>query len=365
MKRRVVVAMSGGVDSSVAAALLKNMGHEVIGFTMCLSVAAGGPASSERRRPACCGPQAIEDARRVCHKLGIRHYVVNMQKDLKDRVIDNFCLEYLKGRTPNPCVRCNQYLKFGSLLKKARSINADYLATGHYARIEKESGPGENSRLLLKKAKDPAKDQSYFLYRLNQRQMSRVLFPLGEYTKEEVRRLAKEFDLPVAGKKESQEICFVADDDYRGFLREVLGRGVRTGAVVDNSGKVLGSHKGIAFYTLGQRKGLGIACGWPAYVTGIDVKGNRLILGRKEEAYKREFTIKDKHFLLGTIKKKIALKVKIRYNHKEANAWVWPREGKINVRFRKRQFAITPGQSAVFYDSDKVIGGGIIDEVKG
>jgi tRNA-specific 2-thiouridylase len=352
--------MSGGVDSAVAAALLKKQGYEVIGITMCFNL-----ADSLRKRPTCCGTQGIEDAQRVAHKLGIRHYVLNMQKVLKEKIIKDFCREYFRGRTPNPCVRCNQYIKFDALLKKAITLGATYLATGHYACIENNPRcPAVHGRrYILKKAKDRNKDQSYFLYRLRQWQLKHILFPLGDYTKDEVRRLASEFGLPVADKLASQEICFLSGVDYRGFLKTRIVADIRPGAIEDEQGNVLGQHKGIAFYTIGQREGLGIAKGYPLYITKIDCKKNRIIVGKKEDAYKDEFLVKETNFILTPIKKKIALKVRIRYNHREALAEVMPLGNRIKVRFRRPQFAITPGQSAVFYDKDKVLGGGIIDKV--
>jgi tRNA-specific 2-thiouridylase len=337
-KERVVVAMSGGVDSSVAAALLKKQGYEVIGITMCF------------------GLQGIEDARRAAHKLDIKHYTLNMQRVLNERVIKNFCREYQLGRTPNPCVRCNQYIKFDALLKKALSLGAAFLATGHYARIKKASS------YLLRKARDLKKDQSYFLYRLGQNQLKHILFPLGNYTKEQVRSLAQEFSLAVADKLASQEICFLHDTDYRDFLKN-QGIKIKPGLIVDREGNILGRHKGIAFYTIGQRQGLGIAKGYPLYVTKIEPRTNRIFAGTKEDALKSEFLVKEACFIPKTIKKKVALKVKIRYNHKEMPADVLFEKKKIRVRFKKPQFAITPGQSAVFYDKDIVVGGGVIERV--
>jgi tRNA-uridine 2-sulfurtransferase len=358
--KRVVVGMSGGVDSSVAAALLQAKGYEVIGVTMCFNL-----ADSASKKSACCSLQGVEDARRVAHKLGIRHYVVNMQKALEERVIKDFCREYLSGRTPNPCVLCNQYLKFGELLDKARVLDAAFLATGHYARIARTA-----AGFLLRKAKDLKKDQSYFLYRLNQNQLKSVIFPLGNYTKEEVRGLARKFQLPVAEKKASQEICFLPDDDYRAFLKARINKEMQPGPVIDSEGKVVGEHKGIAYYTIGQREGLGIAKGYPVYITKIDAKTNKIFIGSKEEAFKREFLVKDLHIALGnkgggsrTAPFILALKVKIRYNHKEAGAELLPAGNKIKITFKKPQFAITPGQSAVFYRHDKVLGGAIIDKV--
>jgi len=280
-------------------------------------------------------------------------------------VIKDFCSEYSHGRTPNPCIRCNQYIKFGALLKKALSLEAAFLATGHYARI----AGGKNSRgsrkiFLLKKAGDRYKDQSYFLYRLKKDQLKHLLFPLGNYSKPEVRRIALQQDLPVARKAESQEICFLPEGDFRPFLLERMGGRIVPGAVVDLEGRLLGEHKGTALYTVGQREGLGIAMGYPAYIVRIDPRSNRIVLGRREDVYRRIFWIGELHFIRKPTKKKIALKVKIRYNHREAPAEIVLKDGgRARVRFQKPQFAITPGQSAVFYDRDTVIGGGIIDRV--
>jgi tRNA-specific 2-thiouridylase len=359
MKEPVVVAMSGGVDSSVVAALLKDQGYEVIGITMCFNL-----PDSSTSRPACCGIKAIEDARRVAHKIGIKHYVLNFKKALEEKVIKEFCREYLKGRTPNPCVRCNQHIKFDALLKKALSLGAKYLATGHYARIEKiQKSKFKNQNYLLKKAMDLKKDQSYFLYRLGQDQLKTILFPLGNYTKDEVRKIAREFALPVADKLASQEICFLPDADYRRFLKAQIKTCIKPGPIIDKENNILGQHKGIAFYTIGQREGLGIAGSYPLYVIKINPKNNCITVGKKEDVYRAEFFIKDAHFILKPRKKKVALKVRIRYNHPEAPARLVFLKNKIKVKFKKPQFAITPGQSAVFYDKDTVLGGGIIDKI--
>jgi tRNA-specific 2-thiouridylase len=367
-KKRVIVAMSGGVDSSVAAALLKEQGYEVIGITMCFSTYGGSAfsgnlADSLGRRPNCCSIKSIEDARRVAHKLGIRHYVLNMQKVLEEKVIKDFCQEYIKGRTPNPCIRCNQFIKFGALLKKAFSLEADYLATGHYARIVKApSSKLQAPNYLLKKAKDLKKNQTYFLYRLKQRQLKHILFPLENYTKEGVRRLAKEFGLTVAEKLASQEICFLADMDYRQFLKSRKIE-IKPGPILDKNANMLGQHKGIAFYTIGQREGLGIAKGYPLYVSRIEAGENKIFVGKKKEACKREFLVKEPNFIIKPKKNKIALNVQIRYNHPVTSAKIEILGNKIKVKFLKPQFAITPGQSAVFYDNDVVVGGGIIERV--
>lgn len=350
MKDRVVVAMSGGVDSSVAACLLKEQGHEVVGITMSF------PFSK----------QSISDARKVARKLGIRHYALSLQKDLNRYVIKDFCRQYLSGRTPNPCVRCNQYLKFGALLKKALALDAQYLATGHYVKVigVRSQVTGHRSQeFILKKAKDKTKDQSYFLYRLNQNQLKHTIFPLANYTKSEVRQLARRFSLPVADKLDSQEICFLRQTDYRNFLKANTKTKIKPGFILDKHGQELGRHKGIPYYTIGQREGVGIALGYPAYIIEINPQTNTITIGSKEDAYKTEFLVSDTHFISTPIKKKVALRVKIRYNHKEALAEVIPFEHKLKVKFKISQFAITPGQAAVFYDNNRVLGGGIIERV--
>lgn len=353
MKTRAVAAMSGGVDSSVAAALLQKQGYEVIGITMCF-----GLKEPDKKRPSCCGIEGIEDARRVAHKLGIRHYVLNFDKALEEKVIKNFISEYLSGRTPNPCIRCNEYLKFQQLLNKARGLKAKYLATGHYARIEFD----KNKKIFrLKKARDKFKDQSYFLYRITQKQMAHILMPLGNLTKVTVRKLASDLGLPVADKPGSQEICFIPGANYREFLRRSLD--IKPGPILDTRGNILGEHKGIPFYTIGQREGLGIAMGYPVYVTKIDAGNNTIIVGKKEEALSYGLIAGDLSFTDKAIKRAVALSIKIRYNHKEVSSRIIPLgRNKIKVMFSKPQFAVTPGQSAVFYKQREVIGGGIIEK---
>jgi tRNA-specific 2-thiouridylase len=290
--------------------------------------------------------------------LGIRHHVLNLNQDFYREVIQNFYQEYLSGRTPNPCVRCNQFIKFGILLKKAINLGAQFLATGHYARIIKSP-----RGLLLKKAKDLKKDQSYFLYRLTQGQLKHIIFPLGNFTKPKVRQLAIDFGLKVAEKQDSQEICFLPDDKYGNFIKVRERTAVKPGNFVDKKGNILGVHPGVVFYTIGQRHGIGIAAGYPLYVTGINAKNNQVSLGRRQEVYKSAFIIKERHFLGKPPKKKIEIKVRIRYNHKESPAAVYPGKDKQKVVFRQPQFAVTPGPSAVFYDKDIVLGGGIIQKV--
>lgn len=353
MKKFIAVAMSGGVDSSVGAALLKKQGHEVIGLTMCFNL-----AEQDGKKPSCCGLAGIEDARRVAWQLGIRHYVINLDKDFSRDVIQNFYQEYLNGRTPNPCVRCNQFIKFGILLKKALNLGAQSLATGHYARIVKSK-----QGYLLKKARDRKKDQSYFLYRLSQQELKHLIFPLGNFTKPQVRKMAADLGLNVAKKQDSQEICFLPEGKPGDLIKAKNLKSVKPGDLVDKDGNILGIHQGIPFYTIGQRHGLGIAKGYPLYVTKINAKTNRITVGQRQEVYRTGFIIKEGHFLNKPFKKKIEIKVRIRYNHKEEAAVVYPVGGKLKVLFKDPQFAVTCGQSAVFYDKDTVLGGGIIQKV--
>jgi len=357
-KKRVVVAMSGGVDSSVAAVLLQKQGFEVIGLTMLL-----GPGPKDPEVKSFNNLQGIVDAKRVSCILGLRHYVVDMRQMLEEKIIRNFFQQYRLGKTPNPCILCNQFLKFGALLKKAFSLGADYFATGHYARIRQASAGGKIISELLK-GRDPFKDQSYFLYRLNQTQLRRSLFPLGELTKDEVRAVARQVGFAVAEKSESQEICFVPKNDYHTFILSRLKRPVQPGPIVDTKGKVLGSHKGIIFYTVGQRQGLGLALGYPAYIIRVDARTNKIVVGNRKQAQASLFFTARTHFILPLSENKVVLEVKIRYNHQQTPAEIRIlKKGVAQVRFFKPQFAITPGQSAVFYDKEKVIGGGIIDKV--
>ena len=341
--KKIVVAMSGGVDSSVAAALLKEEGHDVIGITM--QIWPGGKESS------CCSLSAVEDARRVANKLGIPYYVLNFKKIFKRKVIEDFISEYECGRTPNPCVKCNQHIKFDALLKKAKGLGADFLATGHYAKIEKIAG-----RYILKKGIDPNKDQSYFLYTLDQDVLSKTIFPLGGLTKKEVRKLAKKFKLNVADKEESQEICFVEDD-----FGQLMS--AKEGNIIDQAGKVIGKHKGYQLYTIGQRRGLGLARKEPSYVVKIDPKSNILTVGNRGDVYGDDLIAGDLNWVSGDrTEAPTKVKAKIRYNSPSSEAEILPlSKEKIKVMFKKPQFAITPGQSVVFYNGDTVVGGGIIE----
>ncbi|MFH1655710.1 MAG: tRNA 2-thiouridine(34) synthase MnmA [Candidatus Omnitrophota bacterium] len=355
-KNRVVVAMSGGVDSSVAAWLLKKQGYDVIGITMCFNISHGS-----RKRPSCCGIEGIEDAKRVAEKIGIRHYVLNFSKELESQIIDNFCSEYLKGRTPNPCVRCNQFLKFDSLLKKAKTMDAQFLATGHYARVVYSH---KKKRYLLKKGKDKRKDQSYFLYSIKKETLPYILMPLGSYTKKQIRVTAKKIGIKVADKPASQEICFISDD-YRDFLKHRLSKSkIKPGPIVDTEGKFIGQHKGICFYTVGQREGLRIALGYRAYIAKIDVRKNKIVVGKEQKLYSDSLIAEKPNFIsIDYPKKKILAKAKIRYNHKEADCRISPfNRNRVKVEFFNPQRAITPGQSVVFYNKDILLGGGIIQK---
>lgn len=359
MKERVVVAMSGGVDSSVTAALLKREGYEVIGVTMQIWPSKKEDEEAERFG-GCCGLSAVEDAKRVAHRLGIPHYVLNFKEIFEKKVIANFCSEYKEGRTPNPCIRCNQYIKFGALLKKTKELDADYIATGHYARIEYSE---KKKRYFLRKGIDSKKDQSYVLYVMTQEQLKHTLMPLGTLTKEKVRKIARELNLPVANKPESQEICFIPNTDYHGFLKTRIGTdSLKEGSIVDKKGKVLGRHKGIVFYTIGQRRGLGIAADRPLYVIAIDKDKNVLMVGGEKEILQDRLIAGSVNWIaFDKLKKPIRVKAKIRYRHREAEAKVTPFGGnRVEVRFKRPQRAITPGQAVVFYNKDLLIGGGTI-----
>ncbi len=348
---RVVVAMSGGVDSSVAAALLKEEGYEVIGITLNL-----GPRGNSRPR----GVKAAMDAERVAERLGIPYYVLDLRDLFHEEVVRPFCREYSLGRTPNPCIRCNKFVKFGALLRKAEELRADFVATGHYARVEFDPS---TERYILKKGLDPRKDQSYVLYSLTQEQLGRILLPLGDFTKEEVRRLAKKMGLPVAGD-ESQEICFVPDGGHPELVGRYFPEAVRPGPILDRSGRVLGRHRGIAHYTVGQRRGLGLALGRPLYVVHIDPERNAVIVGGREDVAREGLIASEVNFVsIPRLTDPLRVTAKIRYRHPEAEATVFPLgDGKVFVRFSKPQMAVTPGQSVVFYRKDVVIGGGIIEE---
>jgi len=349
-RKRVVVAMSGGVDSSMAAALLQEAGYEVIGATMQI-----WPPDEQPRFGGCCGIEAVEDAKRVAYKLGISHYVMNFRDIFVRMVIADFCQEYSLGRTPNPCIRCNQYIKFDALLKRAKELDADFIATGHYARIEQSP----NGYRLLK-AVDPAKDQSYFLYTLGQRELRHLLLPLGNLHKAEVRRLSAELGLPTATRPESQDICFIRDNDYRAFIAEHIP--LEPGDIVDTEGRVLGRHRGLALYTVGQRQGLGLASDKRLYVLKLDTSSKRLVVGSEEELLSDRLSASKLSWVSGEPPSEpINVTAKVRYKSPEAAAKVYLRDGKAEVQFQQPQRAIAPGQAVVFYQGDAVLGGGIIE----
>jgi tRNA-specific 2-thiouridylase len=358
LKEKVLVAMSGGVDSSVAALLLREQGYEVIGATMRL----WHEADDKARPGGCCSLSDVHDAKRVCDSLGIRHYVLNLEKEFKKYVVDDFVSEYLAGRTPNPCIVCNEKMKFGLLFKKMEALGLDYIATGHYACVVKSG-----RCFKLKKALDVKKDQSYVLYRLTQKELSKLLLPLGGITKPEIRKMAERAKLPVAHKAESQEICFVRSN-YADFLSGYVpdaAKKIKPGPIVNMSGKVIGKHKGFPYYTIGQRSGLGISHPVPLYVVKIDPERNTLVAAEKDAVYSKKVLVGSLGWVNGKPKKfPFSCSVKIRYLHKEAPARLFAVGSGIRVEFKEPQMAITPGQSAVFYKKDTVLGGGIITAEK-
>jgi tRNA-specific 2-thiouridylase len=352
--KKVVVAMSGGVDSSVTAALLKEQGYEVIGLTMQLWEEKNAIGSRQ-----CCSQEHVFDAGRVAKRLGIDFHVIDFREEFRGLIVNEFADEYFCGRTPNPCVRCNQKIKFGVLLEKAQSMGADYLATGHYARIARDS----SGNFMLLKGKDAGKDQSYFLFTLTGEQMSSILFPLGNLDKPEVRRLASNFDLPVAEKSESQDICFVTDNDYAGFIEAQRGKFDFSGNIVDINGKVLGRHDGFYRYTVGQRKGLGIAWPHPLYVLGVDAGSREVIVGHRDELYSKGLIASGVNWAIPVPDEPLGALCKIRYRHIPVECKVYPLpDNCVEVRFNAREKSVTPGQAVVFYDGERVLGGGWIEK---
>lgn len=356
--KRIAVAMSGGVDSSVAAALLKKSGYDVIGVTFRMWPKEECGTSFGR---SCCNLEAITRARAVAEQLKIPYYVFDFSEEFKREVIDYFCSEYLKGLTPNPCVICNEKIKFASLLEKAKSLDADAIATGHYAKINFD---GKKGRFLLKEGKDKSKEQSYFLFSLSQEKLRYILFPLGSLTKDRVRAYAKKFKLKNYNTVSSQDVCFINDLSYGDYIKKKTNLEIKRGEIVDKDGKVLGYHKGIPFYTVGQRRGLGIAYKEPLYVVGIDIEKNRIIVGTKKDVLKESLVAHKLNWIsIKEIEKPLKLYAKIRYNHKKAKATV-TKIGcdLVRVDFNEPQGSPTPGQAVVFYDKDIVVGGGWIKE---
>lgn len=354
--KKVVVGMSGGVDSSVAAYLLKNAGYEVIGVTM--QIWQDEETAMQEESGGCCGLSAVDDARRVADSLGIPYYVMNFKNEFKCAVIDYFAEEYLKGQTPNPCIACNRYVKWESLLKRSLDIGADYIATGHYARIVQL----DNGRYTLKKSATAAKDQTYALYNLTQYQLAHTLMPVGEYTKDEIRQIANDINLRVANKPDSQEICFIPDNDYAKFITEYTGEMPKEGNFVTPDGKIIGKHKGIIHYTVGQRKGLNLAMGHPVFVLAIRPESNEVVIGNADEVFSNRLYAGNLNFMsIEDLEDEMIVDAKIRYSHKGSKCLIRKLDkDRVECIFDEPQRAVTPGQAVVFYQGDYVVGGGTI-----
>ncbi len=352
--KKALIAMSGGVDSSLAAKLMKDAGYDCIGCTMKLYDNEDVGLS---RGHTCCSLDDVEDARNVAYKMGMPYYVFNFKEGFRESVIERFVEAYESGKTPNPCIDCNRYMKFDKLFERAKVLGCDYVVTGHYARIEEADGV-----FFLKKALDEAKDQSYVLYSMTQEQLGHTMFPLGNMRKSQVRRLAEEYGFINAAKPDSQDICFVPDGDYVSFLKRYTGKNYVPGAFLDPEGNVLGTHNGTVHYTIGQRKGLGIAFGKPMYVKHIDAKNNTVTLAEERDLYEDTLTAADFNWIRGQAPAAdIKCQAKIRYRQKEQPAIAYPMpDGTVKVTFEHPQRAITPGQAVVLYDGDIVLGGGRI-----
>lgn len=355
-KKRVVVGMSGGVDSSVAAWLLKEQGYDVIGVTM--QIWQDEEEKLQEENGGCCGLTAVDDARRVAASLDIPYYVMNFKREFKENVIDYFVDEYIGGRTPNPCIACNRFVKWESLLKRSMDIGADYIATGHYARVEQLP----NGRYAVRTSATGRKDQTYALYNLTQEQLKRTLMPVGGYTKEEIREMAAKMNLPVAHKPDSQDICFVPDGDYASFIEKTADQAFPQGNFVLTDGTIVGRHNGIIHYTVGQRKGLGVAMGYPVFVLAIRPETNEVVLGKAEESLSRYVRADRINFMsVEDLKEPKKVWAKIRYNHK--GAWCTVErtgEDEILCTFDEPLRAAAPGQAVVLYDGEYVLGGGTI-----
>lgn len=355
--KKVVIGMSGGVDSSVGAYLLKEQGYDVVGVTM--QIWQDEDNTVQEEHGGCCGLSAVDDARRVAWKLQIPYYVMNFKREFKDQVIDYFVDEYIRGRTPNPCIACNRFVKWESLLKRSLDIGAEFIATGHYARIEQLPG----GRYALRKSVTEAKDQTYALYNLTQYQLSHTLMPVGAYTKEEIRAIADRIHLGVAGKPDSQEICFIPDHDYAKFIKDNVGTSLPEGNFVDLGGNVLGRHKGITHYTIGQRKGLNLSMKRPVFVVEIRPETNEVVIGDTQDVFSDTLRCDHVNWMAidGLHGEEKQVSAKIRYSHKGASCMIREVEdGVVECVFEEPQRAITPGQAVVFYDGDYVVGGGII-----
>ena len=357
MAKKVVVGMSGGVDSSVAACLLKEQGYDVIGVTM--QIWQEEEPEQVEENGGCCGLSAVDDARRVAWSLDIPYYVMNFRKEFKECVMDYFVDEYLHGHTPNPCIACNRYVKWEALLARSMEIGADYIATGHYARVMQLP----NGRYTIQNSVTAAKDQTYALYNLTQEQLSRTLMPVGAYTKDEIRQIAESHGLEVAKKKDSMEICFIPDNDYAGFIERNMEEVPGPGNFVDMDGNVIGRHKGITHDTVGQRKGLNLAMGRPVFVTEIRPETNEVVIGDNEDVFSDRLICGNVNWMAvdGLHGEEKTVMAKIRYSHKGAPCVIRELEdGRVECRFETPQRAITPGQAVVFYENDYVFGGGTI-----